>query len=292
MSHVVLPVRPHEAGHPLLEFLAHRLQLSKKKAKALLDTRAVLVNGQRVWMARHRLRPGDRIEVPAAFPRPSTRVPPILYQDDDYLIVNKPAGVLSVGPGSLESHLQAALKLPSLAAVHRLDRDTTGCLLFAKSPAARDAMVPLFAGHRVTKTYRAIVAGRVQPPRGQIGRPLDEQPAVTRYEVLESNELASYLNLVIPTGRTHQIRRHLAGLGHPVLGDTAYGAFARRHVSPRRSLVPDRIAAYLKAVSRQMLHARILAFHAPGDGRLVRAEAPLPTDFRACLRRLGLARRD
>jgi len=274
-----LPVRPPAAGVTLQEFLAAQLQLSKGKAKALLDQRVVFVNGRRVWMARHALRPGDLVEVQAQAVAPAAPAgapaPAVLYEDGDYLVVNKPPGRLAAGPDSVERDLQARRRLPALAAVHRLDRDTSGCLLFAKHARALAAAIGLFGQRAVTKVYHAIAAGRLPDGVHEINVPVDGQPALTRVARLDANPRASHLKLNIETGRTHQIRKHLLAVRHPVLGDKAYGG----RFQP---------AGWQQEVPRQMLHAAVLAFPQPLTGAPVRCAAPLPGDFRACLRHLRL----
>lgn len=273
----ILSVAPAENGMPLIDFLAARLALSKNNAKGLLDAHAVFVNDRRVWMAKHALRPGDRVEVhfPHQQPERARTAPAVLYQDDDYVVAGKPAGVLSNGPDSLESELRAALRVPALEAVHRLDRDTSGCLLFAKNPAARDAAVRLFRDGRITKLYHALVLGRVSQNVREIKAPVDGQPALTRVMVLSSNPVASHVKLRLETGRTHQIRKHMAAIRHPVLGDRSYATRAQPH-------------PLLRGIPRQMLHAAGLTFRHPRTGEVVRVQSPLPRDFRACRRKLGL----
>ncbi len=272
-----LTVSRAERGAALLAVLSARLGLSRRGAKARLDARRVFVNGRRVWMAHHRLEPGDVIDLapdPAPGPAdPTTGAP--LYADADFLVVNKPAGWLSNGPRSIEAAWRAAVACPELAAAHRLDRDTSGCLLLARHAAAEARMRPLFARRDVRKVYRAIAAGQVRGPAFEIARPVDGEPARTQVQVLDAGRRASHLQLVIETGRTHQIRRHLAAIGHPLLGDPLYAG--------RRPLdAPER------AVPRQMLHAAALEFLQPIRGTRVAARAPLPADFRECLRRFRL----
>ncbi|MCX6996269.1 MAG: RNA pseudouridine synthase [Kiritimatiellaeota bacterium] len=175
----------------------------------------------------------------------------------------------------MESALRAQGGLPALAAVHRLDRDTSGCLLFAKNARALAAAIALFGGRAVTKVYHALAAGRLPDGLREIKVPVDGQPALTRVERLDVNPRASHLKLNIETGRTHQIRKHLLAVHHPVLGDKAYGG---RFQPP----------GLQQEIPRQMLHASVLAFTQPLTGAPVRCKAALPEDFRACLRALRL----
>lgn len=265
-----------EAGTPLDIFLARRLKISRKQAKRLLDDRLVFVNGRRTWMARHPLQPEDRVEIPAAAaPGAPSAGMPILYRDNEYLVINKPPGLDSNGRGSVEEQLRTALRLPAIEAVHRLDRDTTGCLWFSLNAAARAPAVALFKERAVTKTYHAIVAGRIPASGTHITEPLEGQPAVTRVKLLSGNPVASHVKILIETGRTHQIRKHMASIRHPVLGDKSYFT---------REITDDR----LRNVPRQMLHASGLAFPHPRTGQVVRVKAPLPGDFKQMLNRLRL----
>jgi 23S rRNA pseudouridine1911/1915/1917 synthase len=169
--------------------------------------------------------------------------------------------------------LRAQASLPGLQAVHRLDRDTTGCLLFAKSVAAFDAAVAVFRTRRVTKLYQVIVWGKYERRASTITQELDGDRAVSHVQREECSKDASFLKVRIETGRTHQIRRHLASIRHPVLGDREHGVkFAR---DPRLLTVP-----------RQMLHACGLEMpHPMVPGKdLLKAHSPLPADFRRCLK--------
>jgi 23S rRNA pseudouridine1911/1915/1917 synthase len=276
MRNQVLTVNASEQDVPLVAFLAQRLRASKKKAKQLLDQRVVFVNRRRIWMARHALSAGDEVEVAMVERAPApTAHAAILRRDADFVIANKPAGMLANGPDSLESRLRTELGLPELEAVHRLDRDTSGCILYATNAAARDKLVDVFRRHEVSKTYFAIVAGRIPRPVMEIRTPVDGQPALTRLTVLKSTPTASQLQLQIETGRTHQIRRHLASIGHGILGDRVY--FTKEHRS-----------ALLRSIPRQMLHAAAIAFPHPDTGKRVHVQAPIPSDYHSVQHRLGL----
>lgn len=261
---------------PLIDFLAEALGGSRRAAKRRLDARTVFVNGRRIWMARHPLKRGDVVELVAAVPRATKDARP-LYQDGDYLVVNKPAGITSTGANSLESRLRSERSDTAWAAVHRLDRDTTGCLLFARGERARARAVEAFRRGTVLKIYEAIVLGRMPDGITRLDAPIEGRTAVTRIAVQARGAAASWLRVQIETGRTHQIRRHLFGAGYPVLGDRAYGT-ARP------------LDAALREVPRPMLHALRLELPHPGTQGRIAARAPRPSDFDAWLRKLGLAR--
>ena len=278
-----MKVKPAESGLALVEFIARRLGLSRNKAKGVIDQRRVFVNGRRIWMARHELKTGDRVagsfEIEEQ-PRAGRVV--ILYEDSHYLVVNKPAGILSNGPGSMEELINRPGSVPAAAgqkpclACHRIDKDTSGCLIFAKSAEARERIIPLFAANKVKKNYEAIVRGWLPEDSLTITTPIDGQKALTRIRLKKASQPASYLSVAIETGRTHQIRKHLYSIGHPVLGDQQYGG--------GRPLSPEE-----RAITRQMLHAAWLEFVSPFTGKIVRVAAPLPADMKDCLRRYRLA---
>lgn len=265
-----------EHGQSLLDNLAERLQLSRRQAKKLLDQRCVFVNQRRVWMARHVLHAGNAVEV---YPWPRSRHGDlsILFENAHYVIANKPAGMPVDGSNGVEAALRRMRKASYAHArlVHRLDRDTSGCLLLAKTQEAFDRMIPLFQQRLVAKVYHALVLGRFPTDRREIRQAIDGKEAVTRVMLISANEKASHLRIRIETGRTHQIRKHLQMVRHPVLGDRHYG------LGP----LPD---AHWRAVPRQMLHAAQLAFRDPVSGEAVRVRSPLPPDFLRELRKLNL----
>jgi 23S rRNA pseudouridine1911/1915/1917 synthase len=165
--------------------------------------------------------------------------------------------------------------MPRLQAVHRLDRDTSGCILVAKSKEAFDKAVDLFKKQDISKVYHLLVMGEIKDRERRIDYPLENEPAVTKLYHVSSNPLASHLKASIETGRTHQIRKHLAYIGHPVLGDKTYAV---------RGAIPED----LRMIDRQMLHATSLRFNSPFNNRAIRVEAPLPKDFTLWMKRLGL----
>ncbi len=287
----------------LQDFLAGRFALSRRTAKAMIDGRSVWVNRRCVWIARFALKTGDTVELPTGVvkgarrqsaERPadgstSQRGAPVavarrhirvLWQNEAYLVCDKPSGVVSCDdPRSAEAILREQEGVPTLEAVHRLDRDTTGCLLLAKNHAAKEAAVEIFKTHRVSKVYHAIAFGRFPYAHQMIDAPVDGQPAVSKVTREAVSADASFLRVRIETGRTNQIRRHLASVRHPVIGDRVFGL--KRVHDPR-----------LMQVRRQMLHASTLTLPDPlGLHTEIKVHAPLPADFRATLRLFGMGRR-
>ena len=291
----VLVVNRPDAGKSLQDFLAARLGLSRRAAKAVIDGRSVWVNRRCTWIAHHTLKIGDAVEIPRAVVSAArrqagsakTEIAPetrkhvrVLVTTPDYVVVDKPAGLVSNDdPKSVESILREQLKEPNLQAVHRLDRDTTGCLLFAKTYAAYLAAVEVFKTRRVQKSYCAIVAGSFPYAHQKIEAPLDDQPAVSHVAREAVGPDASFLRVRIETGRTNQIRRHLAGVRFPIVGDRTFGLKSAR--DPRLMTVP-----------RQMLHAASLELPDPmRKGEQIKAHSPLPADFRAALRLFGMGKK-
>jgi 23S rRNA pseudouridine1911/1915/1917 synthase len=225
---------------------------------------------------------------------------PVLYQDDQVLVVDKPPGVLSVpAPGAGEEKSVLGELLEALrprvqdrrtfvGRVHRLDRDTSGALVFALTPESRAGLIDLFREHKIERRYVALVAGEPPQDEGRIEAPIadsydsgrrrlargdePQSPAFTRYKVRERMAGAALLEVSILTGRQHQIRLHLAHVGLPVIGDRVYG--------PRGAKAPPVEAR------RQMLHAETLGFAHPLTGKAVRVTSPLPEDMRRALTRL------
>ncbi|MCR5413441.1 MAG: RluA family pseudouridine synthase [Kiritimatiellae bacterium] len=281
----------------LQDFLAQKFSLSRRTAKAMIDGRSVWVNRTCVWIAKYALNTGDVVEVPSAVvkgaqrqsssgkvaegaaSRQTKRHVRVLWSGDSYLVCDKPAGLVSCDdPKSVEAILREQEKIPTLEAVHRLDRDTTGCLMFAKNHAALEAAIEVFKTHKVSKTYHAIVAGSFKFAHQTIDAPLDGQNAVSRVTREAAGPDASFLRVRIETGRTNQIRRHLASIRFPVIGDRVFGLKSAR--DPRLMQVP-----------RQMLHASTLQLPDPLNAKSeIKVHSPLPADFRAALKLFGMGK--
>ena len=282
----------------LQDFLALKFALSRRTAKAMIDGRSVWVNRKCVWIARFALKTGDLVEVPqqvvkgaqkqsktatsdvpARAQAPGKRHVRVLWQNDDYLACDKPAGLVSCDdPKSVETILREQEKIPTLEAVHRLDRDTTGCLLFAKNHAALEAAIDVFRTHKVSKVYHAVVAGAFKFAHQIIETPIDNRPAVSKVTREAASAEASFLRVRIETGRTNQIRKHLASVRYPIIGDRVFGLKNAR--DPR-----------LMQVSRQMLHASTLELPDPlHPHEQIKVHAPLPADFRATLKLFGMGK--
>lgn len=276
MAKETFQVKPHEQGNTLIEVISDHLRCSKKQAKAMLDGKQVMVNDQRIWMAKHKVSTRDKIEVIRSEAQSIKKID-IIKRSGDYLIVNKPAGLVTNSSAkSLEVRLQRELRNPQLCAVHRLDRETSGCVIFAQNAEAKAAMIPIFKDQEVVKIYRAIVNGRVSDQLQTITRDIDGESATTLINVLDRSRHASYLELRIKTGRTHQIRKHLAAVRHPVLGDKGYAG-------------SKSLADVLHNLPRQMLHAYRLVLPLPGQpDQPLRATAPVPADFKETLKALKL----
>lgn len=260
----------------LLSFLARKLKLSRRAAKATLDRKKVWVNRRCVWMAHHSLQAGDTVEVAMDQTGAAAQIAPAartLYTDNDFIVVDKPAGILSTGgANSLETFVRQREGGGALKAVHRLDRDTSGCLLFARHEEAFAAAVTVFKSRRVVKIYQAIVSGRFAHIATTRTDELDGKRARSHIQREALSRDASFIRIRIETGRTHQIRRHLSAMRHPVLGDRQYG---HKRTHDERQL----------SVPRQMLHAATLELPHPLHKELkIKAHSPLPADFRRCLR--------
>ncbi len=264
----------HE-GMRLFAVIAEELGISKKQAQAAIDEKRVLVNGRRIWIRKHEVMENDVVEILIEERAPvQPKKIQILWQDADYLIVNKPPFVLTnAADDSLEAKLRKQEKNRSIVAVHRLDKETSGCVIFAKNAAAKEEMIPMFRGKDIMKIYRAVAIGKFSPKWKELHSDIDGYMSTTLVKLLDANRQASYLELRIETGRTHQIRRHLADKRHPVLGDKKYAG-----TGSELSLEQP----------RQMLHAYRLIFQHPTTGETIRATAPLPGDFNRCLAQLKL----
>jgi 23S rRNA pseudouridine1911/1915/1917 synthase len=320
MSRLDLRVPDSSAGERLDRFLAAaQKSLSRSRLQALIRAGRVTVAG-RAARAAQRLRAGERILVELPAPRAMTLAPEaiplvILHEDEHVLVVDKPAGlVVHPGAGTASGTLVHALlhHAPAIAdvggggrpgIVHRLDKQTSGLMVVAKSHAAYRALVEMLGARTVRRRYLALVWGVPRAASGTIERPIGRdprhrqrmavvarggKPARTRWRVRERFAGAALLEVTLDTGRTHQIRVHLAHLGHPVAGDPVYGGRGRGQLSGtarERSLR----GAVLDALPRQALHATELEFPHPVTGEVLRFTSSPPEDFRQALERLRLA---
>ena len=292
---VVLTVE--SAGDRLDRYLAGRVGFSRSQLQRLIEQHAVLVNGK-PGKAGRRMEPGDIVAFTPVSAQESTLRPEsiplsVVYQDEDLLVVDKPAG-LTVHPAPGHPHgtlVNALLALaPEIASaeaegstgrpgiVHRLDKDTSGLLVVAKNPYAHEFLARQLRDRTMTKHYLALVEGKLAPERGAIEAPIGRdpvrrqrmavmdqgKPARTTYQVLKYLKHHTLLLAGLETGRTHQIRVHLAAIGHPVVGDAVYG-----HREPW--------------CTRQFLHAHVLGFLRPGDGQYLELRSELPEDLSAAL---------
>ena len=279
----------------LQDFLALKFSLSRRTAKAMIDGRSVWVNRKCVWIARFALRTGDLVEIPSQVVKGArkqsgsedarretkdVRHVRVLWSNESYLVCDKPAGLVSCDdPKSVETILREQEKIPTLEAVHRLDRDTTGCLMFAKNHAAFLAAVEVFKTHKVSKVYHAVATGSFKYAHQVIDSPIDGQPAVSKVTREGASAHASFLRIRIETGRTNQIRKHLASVRAPIVGDRVFGLKSAR--DPRLMKVP-----------RQMLHASTLTLPDPlSPHDEISVHSPLPADFRATLKLFGMGKR-
>ncbi len=305
MTHRVEVVPPALAGQRLDRVVALVGDVSRAEAAALLAGGRVTVDGTVAHKPSLRLAEGvevaveveDRPDGPVVAPEPDVLVP-VVWEDDAVLVIDKPPGlVVHPGAGHAGGTLVAGLvaRYPELAAVgepdrpglvHRLDRDTSGLLLVARTPEAHVDLVDQLRARTVERRYLALVDGHPEAPRGVVDAPIgrsprhptlmevrtDGRPARTHYEVRESFAEPAPVSLVacrLETGRTHQIRVHLKAIGHPVVGDDRYLGATRKVVCPRT-----------------FLHAAHLAFRHPVTSEAVEVDSPLPADLGAVLEAL------
>lgn len=255
----------------LLNFIAEKLIVSKKKAKQLLDKRRVFINKRRIWIASYQLNNGDVVEILEEETRPlKVHGEDFLFHDLHYLVVSKPPGRVTNGENSLESTVRTYFKNNHIRAVHRLDKDTSGVVIFAMEKDGFEQMKILFKRNLVKKVYRVIVKGSVGKQVFTIDTPINGQKAVTHVWLLKRGRNASYLEINTETGRMHQIRIHLASVGHPVVGEREYDR------KPTEDIL-------LRKIRRQMLHAYRVSFVHPYIGKPVTVTAEIPDDFNQCL---------
>lgn len=307
-DHLIL-VEEREPALRLDSYLNRRFtEYSRSQFKKQIAEGLILVNEQQVKPS-YEVKRGDRVSVRLPRIEPAEQLIPrfmpldLLYEDEHILVVNKAAGMV-VHPGvgkeentlvhGLLAHcrklaLQGAPQRPGI--VHRLDKDTSGVMVIAKSEQAYLSLIDQFKNREVHKQYLTLVHGSLVQASGTICASLGRHPtdrkkiavvegrgrvAITHWQVIKQwGDLAALLVITIETGRTHQIRVHLSHLNHPVLGDQVYGGGKKR----LRTVNPKELHDLLLGISRQMLHASRLSFCHPISGARLDMEAPLPDDF-------------
>lgn len=299
---IVLDVIDDEDGIRLDRVISERMNdMSRSYAQQLMKSGDVLINGDAAKPA-HRVRWGDKVEIllppveqPADLP-PDYLPIPIIYEDDDLLVFDKPPGVVThPSPGHERGTLVNALRAirpdlkfnnDRLGVVHRLDKDTSGLIVVAKNETSRLFLLQQWQERKVVKRYSALVQDVIEENKGTIDAPIsrdpnnrkrmavvrDGRPAVSHFDVVRRFAEATLVDIYIETGRTHQIRVHMAFTGHPVVGDSTYG---RKRFSV--------------AVPRQFLHAAYLKFDLPGGRGPLELETPLPQDLQSVLDLLAVA---
>jgi 23S rRNA pseudouridine1911/1915/1917 synthase len=300
-----LQVQPQQAGMRLDRYVAEAIpHLTRSYIRQLIDEGLVLLNQQSGIKSGSALRPGDSVRVHLPPPQPTDLQPEalplrVVYEDEHVVVVDKEAGmVVHPAPGHPGGTLVNALlaRYPDMCVndtlrpgiVHRLDQDTSGLLVVARTSAAMQALKAQQDARQMHKAYLLVVQGRMPEPQGTIDAPIGRHPADrkrqavvangraarTHYRVCEDLERYTLLEAVLETGRTHQIRVHFAWRNRPVLGDPLYGPR-----KPRRTF----------GLQRQFLHAHKLGFALPGDGSWREFCSPLPPDLAAVLEKLRRA---
>jgi 23S rRNA pseudouridine1911/1915/1917 synthase len=302
------------AGQRLDQALAELLaEYSRSRIKEWIEAGEVLVNGLKL-RPKDKVLGGESVAVNASLPDAVPIAPEaldldIVHQDAHILVVNKPVGlIVHPGAGNLAGTLQNALlhfdptmaQAPRAGIVHRLDKDTTGLMVVARTLEAHTALVRAIEAREVKREYEAVCVG-VMTGGGTVDAPIGRHPvdrvrmavredgrqAVTHYRVVQRFRGHTHVRLQLETGRTHQIRVHMAHIKYPLVGDKVYGG---------RLLLPKGASAELvetlRNFRRQALHAARLAFEHPISGQLIEAQAPLPEDMRSLLNALARDARD
>src|SRR5215210_5087479 len=308
---LVFEVSAEDAGARLDAFLAARVEgVSRSTLKRAIDDGDVLVGG-RAAKPSLKLKGGEHVEVELPAPPPSEIEPEeipldILHEDDEVVVVNKPSGLVvhpaaGVPSGTLANALAFHFaRLPKGGGafrpgiVHRLDRDTSGAIVVAKTARAHENLSDQFRARTVFKSYVALVHGATREEKGKVEEPLARDPrnrtrmavsrggraALSLWRVRRRYDRLTLLDVQIKTGRTHQIRVHLAWIKHPVVGDETYGG------GRDKTIADPSLRARVRALGRQFLHAERLGFHHPSTGEWLGFNAPLPPELAEFLEEL------
>jgi 23S rRNA pseudouridine1911/1915/1917 synthase len=302
-ENLTFKIGPEDVGVRLDAFLASQIEgWSRARLQRLIESEDVLVNGK-LSKPSYKLRERDELEVELISPATTSFTPEaipieIVYEDDTLVVVNKPAGLVvhpaaGIHSGTLANALAYHFQqLPNASSVrpgiaHRLDRDTSGLLVVAKTEAALENLSDQFRARTIYKSYAALVHGRVNSDSGKIEQPLARdrsnrtrmavvrggRGALSLYRVNRRFNRFTLLDVELKTGRTHQIRVHLAWLKHPVVGDETYGG-------GRDNTIQDpKLKSQIRNLGRHFLHAEKLAFEHPATGERVKFESPLPPEL-------------
>ena len=280
-------VSQEHAGLTVENYLKQVLHYSGRKIQKLTRQKGIFLNGKSIFLQKP-VKVNDTVRILVLEDvtygvEPEPGAIEILYEDNYLLVINKPPYQLvhptgQTTSGTLANHLAYHLAergiMSTVRAVHRLDRETSGCVIFAKDSRSQSLLEEQLKARTLKRTYLALVQGLVEPPSGIINAPIGPHPtqpnrraisakgeeAITHYQTARTFSSASLLELTLDTGRTHQIRVHLAHLGYPIIGDRMYGT--------RSPLM-----------SRQALHAVSISFEHLADKKLITVTAPLPADF-------------
>lgn len=318
MDTLSLRVAENETGLRLDSFLVMKAPgLSRSYISTLIVNGRVLLQGRQVTKPSYRVRPGDefQLEIPDPVGIDLTPEPmdlDIAYEDDHLLVLFKPAGlVVHPSPSAPGGTLVNALLAHCIAGlsgisgelrpgiVHRLDKDTTGLLVVAKDDVTHAGLSAQLAARTVKRRYLALVWNRPDPPSGRVDAPIGRDPgqrklmritstgrrAVTNYRVMREFDLASMLECRLETGRTHQIRVHMASIGCPVIADSRYGGMRPRGM-PSTVSARSYVSDVVRLAGHQMLHAETLGFVHPVTGEELEFNAAPPLEFHLALKRL------
>ncbi|WP_386697436.1 23S rRNA pseudouridine(1911/1915/1917) synthase RluD [Lonepinella sp. MS14436] len=295
-------IQPEQMGQRLDQTLAELFpDYSRSRLKIWIESDCVLVNGQVVNIPRSKMLGGEQIEINVEVEDETHYLPEnlplnIVYEDDDILVINKPQDfVVHPGAGNpsgtvlnaLLYHYPQIAEVPRAGIVHRLDKDTTGLMVVAKTIPAQTQLVRDLQKRKITREYEAVAFG-VMTKGGKVDQPMARhptkrtlmavhplgKPAVTHYRIMEHFRNYTRLRLRLETGRTHQIRVHMAYIAHPLLGDQTYGGRPR----PPKNATPE-FSAVLRNFQRQALHAVMLRLEHPISREIMEWHAPLPEDF-------------
>ena len=295
-------VQPEQMGHRLDQTLAELFpEYSRSRLKTWIEADLVKLNDRITNIPREKVLGGEKIEITVEV-EDETRFEPeniplnIVYEDDDIIVINKPKDLV-VHPGAgnpngtvlnaLLYHYPPIAEVPRAGIVHRLDKDTTGLMVVAKTIPAQTKLVRDLQKRKITREYEAVASG-IMTKGGTVDQPMARhatkrtlmavhpmgKPAVTHYRIMENYRNYTRLRLRLETGRTHQIRVHMAHIAHPLLGDQTYGGRPR----PPKNASED-FMEVLRNFKRQALHAVMLRLAHPITGKMMEWYAPLPDDF-------------